>query len=102
MAIRDAVGMLIRILGAVQACHDAGLIHRDIKPSNILLDQQNEPHVTDFGLARFETGNEITVTHSGRIIGTLAYMSLSRRGEICQKLMRERISILLVLFCMKC
>src|SRR6185503_9811329 len=44
------------------------------KPSNILLDEFNEPHIMDFGLAKREVG-EISMTVDGQVLGTPAYMS---------------------------
>lgn len=66
---------------AVHYAHDNGIIHRDLKPSNVLLDQDNAPHLTDFGLAKRD-GGEITVTMDGKILGTPAYMSPEQaRGD---------------------
>jgi len=49
-------------------------VHRDLKPSNILIDQDREPHVTDFGLAKvFRAGCQSTAT--GVIVGTPSYMA---------------------------
>jgi serine/threonine-protein kinase len=63
------------------------VLHRDLKPSNILIDLEGAPHVTDFGLARcIET--ESSLTQSGLIIGTPAYMAPEQasgsRGELTE------------------
>ena len=56
-----------------EALHGAGVLHRDIKPQNILLDAEDEPHLTDFGLVRLlgRTG----VTRDGIFLGTPDYAS---------------------------
>ena len=71
---RDAARLCTRIAEALQHAHDAGIIHRDLKPSNILVDPEGEPHLTDFGLAKRETG-QITLTFDRKIAGTPAYMA---------------------------
>lgn len=58
---------------AVHVAHEAGVVHRDIKPSNLLLDQDGNILVTDFGLARVQQDQGVTLT--GDIVGTLRYMS---------------------------
>lgn len=59
---------------ALQHAHDANVIHRDLKPGNIMMDQDCQPCLMDFGLARHESQN-VTVSSDGRILGTPAYMS---------------------------
>ena len=53
--------------------HDLGIVHRDIKPANLMLDSRGNVWVTDFGLAQFCSGADLTQT--GDLIGTLRYMS---------------------------
>jgi tetratricopeptide (TPR) repeat protein len=58
---------------ALQHAHAKGIVHRDIKPSNLLLDRERNLWVTDFGLARVDGDESLTLT--GDIVGTLRYMS---------------------------
>lgn len=78
---KAAVRTILKITRAVQAAHGHGILHRDIKPGNILIDKEGEPHLTDFGIAKFsETGTDLTLT--GEILGTPLYMSPEQaRGE---------------------
>jgi serine/threonine protein kinase/WD40 repeat protein len=71
---RAAAGLLEKVARAVHHAHQHGVLHRDVKPSNVLLDAQNEPHVTDFGLAK-ELNGQGGLTVTGAILGTPAYMS---------------------------
>ena len=78
---REAAQIVSRIARGLQHAHSRGVVHRDIKPGNIVLDDSGEPHITDFGLARRDTG-EVTLTIEGRLLGTPAYMSPEQaRGE---------------------
>jgi serine/threonine-protein kinase len=69
-----AVRILAAVARAVELLHQQNIIHRDLKPSNILLDADDHPYVTDFGLAKmFGPGSESTTT--GVIAGTFSYMA---------------------------
>ncbi len=67
-----AAQLLTAIARAVQHLHDHGIVHRDLKPSNILLDDKDNPYVTDFGLAKVGDGDFVG---SGAVAGTPSYMS---------------------------
>lgn len=72
--------LMQQVSQAVEYLHSKEIIHRDLKPSNILLDENGEAYVTDFGLAKVfdavhqESGHDAH-TQSGAIVGTPGYMS---------------------------
>ncbi len=73
---RDRLALFVQICRAVNFAHQRGVIHRDLKPSNVLVDEDGEPHVLDFGLARPAVANgEAAMTATGQVAGTLPYMS---------------------------
>jgi WD40 repeat protein len=67
--------MIEKVARALHSAHEAGVVHRDIKPGNILVGQDDEPVILDFGLAQAEDAVGPTVTRSGDLLGTPAYMS---------------------------
>ncbi|MCZ7641051.1 MAG: serine/threonine-protein kinase [Verrucomicrobia bacterium] len=70
---RQAALYLRTIAEAVHHAHEHGVLHRDLKPSNVLMDARDQPHVTDFGLARrLETDSSLTVT--GQVLGSPNFM----------------------------
>ncbi|MBU0616079.1 MAG: protein kinase [Planctomycetes bacterium] len=85
LPLRGRLELFLRICDAIRYAHDNGVIHRDLKPSNILVDHDGNPKILDFGLARI-VDPDVTLTASatrtGRIMGTLAYMSPEQaRGD---------------------
>jgi tRNA A-37 threonylcarbamoyl transferase component Bud32 len=71
-----------QVASAMDVAHRAGVFHRDLKPGNILLDEQGEPHVCDFGLA-LQADNQRQ--REGECAGTWSYMAPEQiRGEAHQ------------------
>src|SRR5437764_11762205 len=74
MPIRRAVELIAKVARTIHYAHERGILHRDIKPGNILPDAKDEPHLTDFGLARL-VETESTVTRTMEVLGTPSYMA---------------------------
>lgn len=78
--------LFLKICAAVAYAHQHGVIHRDLKPGNILVEENGNPKILDFGLARI-TDTDVTcvsiTADTKRLVGTLAYMSPEQaRGAV--------------------
>ncbi|MDT5324221.1 MAG: hypothetical protein QOF25_1373, partial [Mycobacterium sp.] len=70
------VSIVGQVAAALDAAHANGLVHRDIKPENVLLTPDDFAYLVDFGIAY--GGGEATVTKTGLVIGSCAYMATER------------------------
>ena len=71
-----AASIIAQVAAALDAAHSGGLVHRDIKPENVLLTPDDFAYLVDFGIAH--AGGDASVTSTGLVIGSCAYMSAER------------------------
>ncbi|MDA2925294.1 serine/threonine-protein kinase [Acidobacteria bacterium AH-259-L09] len=92
LSVKEALQTAAEVAEALEEAHKRGIVHRDVKPSNIMLTQQGHVKVMDFGLAKRLVAIEgvdsqqqtltASLTKTGMMLGTLAYMSPEQlRGE---------------------
>ena len=87
----ESARLVASIAEGLEYAHQQNVVHRDIKPSNIMIDQNGDPRILDFGLA-LRPECDVTLTMDGQVLGTPAYMSpeqaagksheLDRRSDI--------------------
>lgn len=73
MPIQETAKIVEKVAQGLAYAHRKGIIHRDLKPDNILFDENGEPFISDFGVAKLSESAS-NLTGSG-VIGTPAYMS---------------------------
>lgn len=80
--IKEAVQITIGVLDALEYSHTRGIVHRDIKPGNIMLTNNGDTKVMDFGIARALADSHSTMTQTNSVVGTAQYLSPEQaRGE---------------------
>jgi serine/threonine protein kinase len=91
LPVKQAADYVRVIAEAVHFAHERGILHRDLKPSNVLIDANDQPRVTDFGLAKRLTESQLSsvnaqVTLSGQVLGSPAFMppeqASGQRGRV--------------------
>ncbi|MCK4826732.1 protein kinase, partial [bacterium] len=78
MKIEEAIDYTIQIARGLQKAHEKGIIHRDIKPANIIITDDGEVKILDFGLAKL--AGQVKLTKDTSTLGTVAYMSPEQVG----------------------
>lgn len=74
-----AVDVAIQVTAALKHAHDIGVVHRDLKPANLLLTEDNQVKLVDFGIAKlFGYGDQ---TLAGSVLGTADYMAPEQAGD---------------------
>ena len=72
LPVKRVLGVIFSVAEALSYAHSEGVVHRDIKPANIVLLDNDQVKVTDFGIARIM---DISQTQTGVVLGTPGYMS---------------------------
>ncbi len=85
LPLEQTRAIVAQICKGLEAAHDAGVVHRDLKPGNVLIDEQQQVKIIDFGLARLPQQKGLTAT--GVIVGTPEYMAPEqiRGGPVDQR-----------------
>jgi len=74
LPLDDVVAVVRGVAAALDYAHSRGIVHRDVKPANIMFTRDDDPVLTDFGIARVIRGGE-GMTLAGMSVGTPDYMS---------------------------
>jgi serine/threonine-protein kinase len=85
MAPQTIADLLIPVVSALAAAHDAGVVHRDLKPDNIFVTKNKrgalEPKLVDFGISKVEDPQALHLTATNALLGTPYYMSPEQAGN---------------------
>lgn len=81
LEVQHALRLFQQVADGLAYAHSKGIIHRDLKPGNVLLDDEGNAYLTDFGLAKLMSG-DMDLTTDGMVVGTLLYIAPEQlRGE---------------------
>lgn len=75
----ETLDIHFQLLQALQMAHLAGIVHRDVKPDNVLIGNDGQVRLSDFGIARIRNERVDHKTRTGVAMGTVGYMSPEQR-----------------------
>ncbi|MFC0582471.1 Stk1 family PASTA domain-containing Ser/Thr kinase [Micrococcoides hystricis] len=82
LPLEDAVTYTCGVLEALAYAHEKEIVHRDIKPSNVMVCDNGDVKVMDFGIARALADSGATMTQTSAVVGTAQYLSPEQaRGD---------------------
>ena len=84
----DAAELINMTAEAVHYAHEKGIVHRDLKPANVLLEADNKPRITDFGLAKNIT-DDSGMTATGQVMGSPSFMPPEQAAGQTRKIGRR-------------
>ncbi|MEN8152752.1 MAG: protein kinase [Acidobacteriota bacterium] len=73
LTMNESANIAVQIGEGLKAAHNKGIVHRDIKPANIIITNEGNIKILDFGIAKLKGATQLT--REGSTIGTIAYMS---------------------------
>lgn len=75
LSLEEIIRVGSQIADSLRYAHEKGIVHRDIKPPNIILNDEGQVKITDFGIAHIEDPSSTQQTKAGEILGTPMYMA---------------------------
>src|SRR5579859_2626330 len=75
LPVDEALNIAVQLAGALQYCHENGVVHRDLKPENVLIEQDGTVKLVDFGIALLKGARRLTFRRLSSGFGTPDYMA---------------------------
>lgn len=97
---KEGLDILYQVAAGMSAAHKQEVIHRDLKPSNILMNETGLVKVVDFGIASASSNTDSTLTKTGSIIGTPAYLSPERAKGLEANYRCDIYALGIIAYCM--
>ena len=92
------VDIIIQVCEAISHAHAKGIVHRDLKPGNIMLENDSDVKITDFGIAKMIEEEKITLSEKKHLVGTPSYMAPERFEGAQDDLRSDIFSIGIIMY----